>query len=178
MSDIASGTAIKIALEKTKNLNNVTFVRSSCYDVGFNIKFDMIICADVIEHLSDYNGFILNCFNLLASNGYLILTTPVRILEFPQDKFHVQEFFPAEIKEILTLAGFELIKHHLSHPLSVRERYARVLSPLGIGRIRLNKYITNFRSIYLNDNPFIEFEPERYIVFEMQSILARKTPKF
>lgn len=41
-----------------------------------NIKFDVIISTEVIEHLYDPEGFIVFCKNVLGSSGEMIISTP------------------------------------------------------------------------------------------------------
>lgn len=169
-----SKTAIELARKKTSDLKNINFVDGSFFEGALKAYYDLIVCADVIEHIEDQRAFVEKCRELLSDKGFLVLTTPVRVHEFPEDRFHAHEFFPEELKDFLTQSKFEILKYHLSHPVSVAERYNRIYSPLGAGRMRLNKYVVNFFSIVLGRNPFIRFKPGRYSVFGMQSLLARK----
>ncbi len=170
----SSEIAIKMALEKTAGINNLTFITESYENFLFKNSFDLIICADVIEHLENYKGLIRNCFDLLEYNGYLILTTPIRIYKSPKDPFHVQEFSPEEIRNLLHQEGFVVIEHHLSHPSTIKKRYDQIFSPLGIGRIRLYKYAINFLSIFFDKNPFVQLKSRHHSILEMQSILSKK----
>lgn len=166
--------AIDLAIKKTHGINNISFTHTAISDDIHKLAPDLIVCADVIEHIQDQQSFVAMCYNLLPDGGYFILTTPVRIHEFPKDRFHTHEFFPEELINILTLNGFSVLNHQLSHPLSVGERYSRIYSPFGVGRMKLNKYIINFFSKIFNSNPFIKFKDGLYTVLEMQSILAMK----
>ena len=169
-----SDKAIDFARKITKGFGNLTFINGSLYDIDPESRFDLIICAEVIEHLDDYKTFIERCHTIINSNGYMVITTPARIHELPLDPFHVHEFYPGELKSLLSQHGFIILEHHLSHPLSVGEKYKRTFSPLGIGRIRFNKYIINFCTIILKRNPFIRIRANHYSIFEIQSILVRK----
>src|SRR5262249_12891589 len=69
-------------------------VNSHGYDVRYgdvtqpidiHEKFDVIVAADLIEHLTNFDGFFKNCNHLLAENGVLIITTPN---PFYVDSFH------------------------------------------------------------------------------------------
>jgi 2-polyprenyl-6-hydroxyphenyl methylase/3-demethylubiquinone-9 3-methyltransferase len=40
-----------------------------------NIKFDIILCLEVIEHVEDFKYFIKTAFNCLGRNGIIILST-------------------------------------------------------------------------------------------------------
>ena len=60
-------------------------INSNGYDVIFgdvtkplNIteKFDVIVAGDLLEHLTNFEGFFSNCKMLLKPEGILIITTP------------------------------------------------------------------------------------------------------
>lgn len=48
-------------------------------------RFDVIVAGDLIEHLSNFDGFFDNCTRLLKEEGILIITTPN---PFYTDEFH------------------------------------------------------------------------------------------
>lgn len=39
-------------------------------------QFDVIVAGDLIEHLTNFEGFFLNCSRLLKDDGVIIITTP------------------------------------------------------------------------------------------------------
>jgi 2-polyprenyl-3-methyl-5-hydroxy-6-metoxy-1,4-benzoquinol methylase len=53
-------------------------------------KFDIIVAGDLIEHLTNFDGFFKNCQNLLEQNGKIIITTP--------NPFFIDEFFYVALK--------------------------------------------------------------------------------
>lgn len=53
-------------------------------------KFDLIIAGDLIEHLSNLDGFIKNLKNLLKEDGRIILSTP--------NPFYIDLFFYVALK--------------------------------------------------------------------------------
>jgi SAM-dependent methyltransferase len=74
-------------------------------------SIDVIANFQVIEHLWDQTGFLAECARVLRPGGTLLLTTPNRITFSPgQDRpinpFHTRELDPAELRELLTEAGF------------------------------------------------------------------------
>ena len=53
-------------------------------------EFDVIVAGDLIEHLSNFDGFIENVIRLLKNDGCLVITTP--------NPFYLEEFFYAVMK--------------------------------------------------------------------------------
>ncbi len=65
-------------------------------------EVDGIVSLQVLEHLPDADGFLAECSQVLRPGGVLVLSTPNR-LTFPAgiNPFHVQEFDPDELSELL-----------------------------------------------------------------------------
>ena len=68
---------IESARERANTFNyNINYQCSSIEEMyKKKIKFDIIICLEVIEHIYDYQKFIINIFNCLKKNGLVILST-------------------------------------------------------------------------------------------------------
>jgi SAM-dependent methyltransferase len=47
-----------------------------CKPLDLTEKFDLIVAGDLIEHLTNFDGFFENCNRLLAPGGKLLITTP------------------------------------------------------------------------------------------------------
>lgn len=80
-------------------------VRTSTVDVVANLQ--------VIEHLWDQAGFLLECRRVLVPGGRLLVTTPNRITfspgrDTPLNPFHTRELSPDELAELLVDNGFEV----------------------------------------------------------------------
>ena len=52
------------------------YKHASAEDVSFDVKFDVILAADLIEHLSNPGLFLQSCARNLKDGGRLIITTP------------------------------------------------------------------------------------------------------
>lgn len=63
--------------------------------------FDIAVCSDVIEHVTDPVGLLLEIRRLLKPGGLVVVTTPVRLTEVPLDAEHVHEFFPGEFRDLI-----------------------------------------------------------------------------
>jgi SAM-dependent methyltransferase len=72
---------------------------------------DVVASFQVIEHLWDQEGFLAECRRVLRPGGRLLITTPNRITfspgrDTPLNPFHTRELAPAELRDLLTGAGF------------------------------------------------------------------------
>jgi 2-polyprenyl-3-methyl-5-hydroxy-6-metoxy-1,4-benzoquinol methylase len=74
-------------------------------------RFDIVICAEVIEHLSDRRTAFLNLAKMLAPGGTLIVTTPQGPI-FPTETYfgHRCHSSRIEMEEFAALAGLKLTR--------------------------------------------------------------------
>ncbi len=83
----------------------------------FNRKFkknktyyDSIIYLDVIEHIKDHKKEIINAYNSLKKNGYLIINVPAfqfLYSQFDKDVDHIKRFQKKDFKKILSNKKFQ-----------------------------------------------------------------------
>lgn len=71
-----------------------------------NESFDAIISFQVIEHVINDQIFLNEIYRLLRPGGTLYLTTPNKTmrlypLQKPWNKFHLKEYYPFELKQLL-----------------------------------------------------------------------------
>jgi len=55
---------------------NPEIIKADCQNFNLNKKFDIIIVGEVIEHLSNFEGFFNSLRKHLNENGKVIITTP------------------------------------------------------------------------------------------------------
>ena len=67
--------SIKTARE-INTYNNLSFICESIENIKFGNMFDIILCSEVLEHLSNPATLIQNIKKLLKNDGYLIITVP------------------------------------------------------------------------------------------------------
>ncbi|GAA0600486.1 class I SAM-dependent methyltransferase [Kutzneria viridogrisea] len=93
---------------------------------------DVVANLQVIEHLWDQEGFLLECLRVLRPGGRLIVTTPNRITfspgrDTPLNPFHTRELSGSELDGLLRDAGFTVqLLAGLGHGPALRELDARL----------------------------------------------------
>lgn len=146
-----SAEAILIAQKQIKNGH---FVKSTVYKLPFpENTFDIVISTDVIEHVSRPKKMLKEIKRVAKENGNIIIGTPIKYTEEPQDKNHYQEFYPKQLIE-LTEPFFKNCKLIKSHNLLYFCLYNRPLKMWG-KTLPLFRVLINFSSIFLNLNPFL-----------------------
>jgi SAM-dependent methyltransferase len=86
--------------------------------------FDFVILADVIEHLQQPDTMLVEMQRLLKPGGKAIITTPIRTMEYPEDKMHVHEFYPSELISHCKDNFNGSVEATYSHPLVWHELYS------------------------------------------------------
>lgn len=66
-----------------------------------NGGYDFITMIDVIEHIEESYKAFFHCNNILCDNGKFICSTPNRLSRYRKSEYHVREYSPDELKELL-----------------------------------------------------------------------------
>lgn len=131
--------------------------------------FDIIICADVIEHVREPLRMLSEIRRLIKVGGFAIIATPIRITEKPLEQMHIREWFPQEFMEMCTQAIGKPCKHVISHPVLFYELYTLPIKYIGKAcRLVINIL---FR---LGINAFSPHSAKRWHFNTMQTLLLKK----
>lgn len=82
--------------------------------------YNVILCADVIEHLENPRGLLELAHDVLAKDGLLVISTPERdVLHGPDMKHspnpeHVREWNRREFRQLLEAHRFRVKRQHLA----------------------------------------------------------------
>jgi SAM-dependent methyltransferase len=121
-------------------LPNLAFEEASCEALPHaGGSFDLVVAFEVIEHLENWRGFLLEARRVLAPNGQLVVSTPNKLYYTESrgphgaNPFHVHEFsfdeFRAELTAIFPhvslflenhVEGFTFQPHEAGHTAEVR----------------------------------------------------------
>jgi|TARA_R100000501_G_scaffold14680_1_gene26552 SAM-dependent methyltransferase len=91
---------------------------------GQSEKADLIICSDVIEHLTDPDHLLDYVMQRIKPDGMVLFSTPDRerlyskISKKPRNPYHIREWAALEFISYLRNYGFEIV--HTEHQLPVR----------------------------------------------------------
>ena len=72
----ASNKNIEVAKLHAKEMGlNIKYIRSSPENINLKNEFDVILCMEVVEHVSNINLFIQKCSSLVKKNGVIFIST-------------------------------------------------------------------------------------------------------
>jgi len=133
--------------------------------------FDAVICAEVIEHVTDVPGLLNHIAALLKLGGRVIFTTPIRLTETPVDPNHVQEWFPTEFAAVIKSGPFRIIQHEEWVPVAAPEFYW--WRPWFFLRFPLVQVLCNVFSVFAGKNILsaLKFAPKYFMT---QMVLAER----
>jgi len=133
--------------------------------------FDRVICTEVIEHASAPDALLADLARALKPGGRLVVTTPIRLTERPEDRNHVQEWFPGEFARLFSPDVWRVIAHDQLVPASAVEVY--FWRPRFLARVPVFRAVCNLLSIYGGVNALSQLHMRRRL-FMMQMIVAER----
>jgi SAM-dependent methyltransferase len=133
--------------------------------------FDRVICTEVIEHASDPDGLLREIARLLKPGGRAVVSTPIRLTEYPEDVNHVREWFPSEFARLFDRGSWRVVSHEQVAPAAGPEVY--FWRPPVFARVPVFRLLCNLLSIYAKVNA-ISWLRMRPRLFMMQIVVAEK----
>lgn len=94
-------TALKFS-KKTFSNGKVSFHSFDITQPITPANYDFVTMIDVIEHIKKDSLAIQNCVDLLHKDGTFICSTPNRLSRYRKSNYHVREYSPGELKELLS----------------------------------------------------------------------------
>jgi ubiquinone/menaquinone biosynthesis C-methylase UbiE len=134
-------SGIKLASARLRPFANCTVGQASCYNLPFTANcFDVILLADVFEHLEDPDLCIKELCRILTPNGTLLLTTPQWRPDRMWDRLHCKEYKPVEVRDCLE-RYFSDVSMKFCWPLTWSDWYS---TRIGFQLIRIfSRYLYN-----------------------------------
>lgn len=114
---------------------NVAYVVGDVLDRTLPEKlgtFDCIVSFETIEHVTDYEAFMANVWELLKPGGILVLSTPFGqgVGQPTNEPFHAHQFTEAEFEELFT--PFTSTEFYYQRGVLVEPKRATRHYPIGI----------------------------------------------
>lgn len=98
-------TGVALARQMLEDVPNATVEQGSTYKMSFpDDSFDVIVMADVIEHLDDPEGAICEMARVAQAGSSTYVTTPQWRPDRIWDHRHVKEFRPEELADLMATA--------------------------------------------------------------------------
>lgn len=136
--------AINYAKQKFENAG-ISFLIDDCETFEQSKQyypFDAVVSFETLEHLPKPDLFVSNCFESLQTGGYLIISTPNKLVSSLDGKlnweFHEKEYTAKELAELLQRKGFNDITI-----------YGQQFTSLGLLRQQIRAELYR-----INSNPF------------------------
>ena len=133
--------------------------------------FDRVICTEVIEHASAPQDLLREIARVLKPGGRLVVTTPIRLTELPEDPNHVREWFPGEFIRVFEPRTWKVITHEQIVPAAAVEVY--FWRPPIFARVPVFRLLANLLSIYAGVNA-MSWLRTRPRLFMMQIVIVEK----
>ena len=136
--------------------------------------FDRVVCTEVIEHASAPGSMLLEIARVLKPGGRVVVTTPIRLTEDPQDVNHVREWFPAEFVRLFESGLWHVVAHEQVVPAAAVEVY--FWRPRLFARVPVFRLLCNLLSICggINALSWLRMRPR---LFMMQVVIAEKVTR-
>jgi 2-polyprenyl-3-methyl-5-hydroxy-6-metoxy-1,4-benzoquinol methylase len=93
--------AMEFAVRAFSN-GNISFVKADITEGCIKKGFDFVVMIDVIEHIRHAKLAIANCKTILFTGGAFICSTPNRLSRYRKSEYHVREYSPKELKDLLS----------------------------------------------------------------------------
>jgi SAM-dependent methyltransferase len=106
-----SKDAVKLAQKRLSNIKNVKVKHADLYKYEPRVKYDIVFCFEVLEHVKDDELAMKKIHGLLEKNGYLVMSVPAHMKEWAnidEIKGHYRRYEKKELIRKLKKAGFEI----------------------------------------------------------------------
>ena len=149
ISEKSINIANKSKVYFNKKIQKVKFLTLKDFFKLKNIKFDFILCIEVIEHVGNDLKLLKQFHKLLTNNGYVFLTTPSLnaplyrlglLKKFDAQVGHLRRYNKGMLLKIFYNSGFKIIKLYKKE--GVMRNYLFTNSKFGILLKLINKLIS------------------------------------
>ena len=114
---------VELARKILREFKNVEVVKGDAYSLASpDNEFDVVLMTDVIEHLTRPELAVSEAARVMAPNGRVLVTTPQWRPDRIFDIYHVKEYTPQELRDLLRIS-FEEVEMRYSLPKTWSDFY-------------------------------------------------------
>ena len=171
----SSEDAIKLAKEifSGKNLP-AKFILADAHEMPIeNNSIDCVVLGEVLEHAAEPEKLLSEIQRVLRAEGKVVISTPYRLSEVPSDEFHIKEYYPSELKHLLSkyFSDIEIIETHPAFWTFAYDYGVPWFRRRPLFRWLINVFVLSFRwNPFLKDNS----NRKRFDYFTQITALAQK----
>ena len=146
--------SLQIAKTKVK----AKFAKASAYKLPFTKNsFNLVIASEVIEHLKTPEKMLKEIKRVLKPKGKVIITTPIKLFDKPEDPMHIQEFSVNDLNNQLN-KYFSKVDIKTSHPYLLKKIYTTPWFRVERYHFEPIRWLINLLA-FINLNPFYLKKP-------------------
>jgi 2-polyprenyl-3-methyl-5-hydroxy-6-metoxy-1,4-benzoquinol methylase len=132
--------------------NRYSFIPWRRVDELNNVKFDLVISTDVLEHIPNWRNAFRNLSKYLCEGGYLYIQTPSNYPSPNYPRFEVAK------QQLLGLLGMNNPNQHIRHGLSCKQLFDEA-KKIGLTPLRVSEdYVIDFKT-------YCSFKPRTHCLF-------------
>jgi ubiquinone/menaquinone biosynthesis C-methylase UbiE len=167
--------------------------RPSLFVQGDNLQlpfrdatFDKIICAEVMEHISDDRAVVAEFLRVLKPGGLMAVTVPTPFTEHVYGKLsmryfrtpggHIRIYRPKQLFELLTSAGLSIYALSFAHAFHSLYWVLRCLSGLDREDARIPKLYHKFLHQVVLDSRLMKWEKSCNHLFPKSMVVYTQKP--
>ena len=167
--------------------------RPSLFIQGDNLRlpfkdstFDKIICAEVMEHISDDRAVVVEFLRVLKPGGIMAVTVPTPFTEHVYGKLsvkyfrtpggHIRIYRPKQLFKLLTSTGLHIYALSFAHAFHSFYWVLRCLSGLDIEQARMPKLYHKFLHQVVLDRRLMKWEKSCNHFFPKSMVVYTQKP--
>jgi len=189
--DYVSAAKAQYVLREMKNRGETD--RPSLFIQGNNLQlpfkdatFDKIICAEVMEHISDDRAVVVEFLRVLKPGGIMAVTVPTPFTEHVYGKLsmryfrtpggHIRIYRPKQLFKLLTSAGLSIYAISFAHAFHSLYWVLRCLSGLDREDARIPKLYHKFLHQVVLDKNLMKWEKSCNHLFPKSMVVYTQKP--
>jgi trans-aconitate methyltransferase len=147
-------TGIECAQQRYK-FQNLLF-KHDINSEALNLKYDLVTCFEVIEHVEDWKGFLKMIAS--ASDKYVLISTPTgKMREFEVNVGHLRNFKKNEVENEMQNLGFKTVRAYYAGFPFYSPIYRDLCNKMNVGGNSFEKGEYSFKQRLISNIIYFSF---------------------